>query len=204
MNMAASTSASFNVSVPMGNAQGGSTVSLLAVADGTATDSTPGNDFSSASVGVTSSSNLRLTLTGPSQPVRSGTRTSFFARLDNYGSDAAAYPVITVSGYLPMGSLSASAPTGWSCGSMNARSASPQTPISDTVQCTYNGYFNRGAVVIPLSVWAPSSAAGSYVTLNGTVASTTTDPAQGNNASSYKLYVKALPVTISPVSPPVW
>jgi hypothetical protein len=155
------------------------------------------------------SANLRVSLSGPTIPVRSGTSVPVYLRLDNYGPDAAYPPTIEFTSTSSPGSVSVTAPSGWICDDNGGetRPASKATPavavLGAVIACTAEGNMARGSARFAFRVTAPANPPGGFVTLNASVSSESVDPVSSNNSASFKLYVKPSDGSISPVVPSI-
>lgn len=202
-DLADGASAFFNVSVPVTDAMSSQPLLLSAVVDGSTADPVPGDNSDSAEVAVTSDANLRMSFSGPNN-VRSGIRIPVYARLDNYGANAARNPVVNLSVPLPASAVSLTAPAGWSCTGGAAPRSIQITVVSTSFQCTYDtGLLPRTSVLFPLLITPPGYTAGSAIAITGNASSDSNDPVPGNNAASFNLNVRSSGGIISPVSPPI-
>jgi len=154
----------------------------------------------------TGSANLRISFSGSTIPVRGGSTTAVYARLDNYGRDSAVNPVVDINLGNPVTNASIVAPSGWSCAQSGGvqPSSAIQTPASLAFRCQRAGNMSRGGTVnFRINVVTPNSAPSGFVTIDASTSSDSVDPNTSNNQASFKLYVRAgsnsLPVVVAPV-----
>lgn len=190
-SLAANSQAFFDIRVPLDDAMGGRTLTLSANVAGGVVDPVPGDNQDSATVQVTSSSDLRLATVNPRRPLRSNARTTITMKLENAGPNAAAAPVVTLATNLPASAVLLAAPAGWDClADGNGMAA---------YSCRYSTYLAKGSTLFALDVSPPMSMLGRLLVLNGSVASTTSDPAPGNNSAVFKALILKGPGVIVPV-----
>jgi hypothetical protein len=146
--------------------------------------------FDNLSIAQVPSANLRVSLSGPTTPVRSGAAVPVYLRLDNYGPGEAYAPTVEFTSSAPAGSIAVTPPSGWICDGDGA-----------VFVCMADSKMARGTTRFVFHVTPPTNPPGGFVTINASVSSASVDPVPGNNSASFKLYVKPSGGLISPVAP---
>jgi uncharacterized repeat protein (TIGR01451 family)/CSLREA domain-containing protein len=155
-------------------------------APGGVTDPTPGNNFSTDSDTLTTSSDLSVTKVDTPDPVLAGNNLTYTITVNNAGPSNASS--VSLSDTLPSGTtfVSLAPPGGWSC-------STPGVGSTGTVTCT-NTLLGVSNAVFTLVTKVGSGVAGGTVLSNtASVSSSTTDPSSGNNSATATTTVVACP-----------
>ncbi|HEY1136325.1 MAG TPA: Calx-beta domain-containing protein [Xanthomonadaceae bacterium] len=117
---------------------------------------------------------------GPAGTVRGGSSLVFSAIARNGGTNAAATPVATFTGNVPLANASVTAPPGWNC-------TSNGTANSFTIQCTFASSMSPGGrATFALSVRTPAAGAQPALSVSSNInAAGITDTVPVNNTASY-------------------
>lgn len=161
------------VNVPAATASG-ATISNTATVSTTTTDSDPANNTDTEDTAVQTAADLSLTITDSPDPVTAGTNITYVATVTNAGPSDAQAVIVSIPFPNNTTFVSGTVAGGGTC------------TTGANISCTFTGPVVPGApraATITVAV-AGNTPAGTVVTANPTVASTTTDPTPGNNSAS--------------------
>jgi uncharacterized repeat protein (TIGR01451 family) len=193
----AGATASFKITVAPG---GSGTISNSATATSTTSDPNSANNTDTESTTVTPAADLAVTVGDAPDPVVAGTDLTYTIGLSNGGPSAA--DGVTLTDDVPAGTkfVSLSAPAGFSC-------TTPAVGATGTVSCTASSLAAGASPTVTLVVRVDQDRAqDSAISNTATAATTTSDPASGNNSATASTTVNAradLATTISDSPDPV-
>jgi predicted extracellular nuclease len=194
-------SGSFTVSVPVGAALGGQSLTLAAAITSQYTDPNAANNTATASVAVRAIVDLGVTVAPGPSPVTPGGTASYTVAVANGGPSAAASPSLSLV-FDALVVPTVAAPGGWTC------AAPTQTASTTTVTCTAASLAAAANASFPVSFPATNALAGRLVQLTATIASATADTAAGNDTASAAVQIRlaadlAVTVTAAAATAPV-
>lgn len=162
-----------------------STLEMAASAQSQTRDRANADNSATVSVSVAAvalpSTDLQMRMIGGSAgTVRGGSSLVFSAIARNGGTNAAATPVATFTGNVPLANASVAAPPGWNC-------TSNGTANSFTIQCTFASSMSPGGrATFALSVRTPAAGAQPTLSVSSNIdASGITDTVPVNNTATY-------------------
>jgi len=131
-----------------------------------------------ATVVAAGSGDVAITIANSPNPVSPGDNYTYTAVATNNGPAAAANDTVTIPVPAGTGFVSLTPPAGWSC-------VTPAVGSSGNITCTIASFAaNATATFSPVVQVKPTTAAGTTLTCNATIATTSTDSIAANNSAS--------------------
>lgn len=187
-NLTSTSTATFTIVVQVDAATADGTVITNTVnINSTTPDPTPANNTASVSVTVRVA-DLSMTQTAAPNPVSNGANITYTETVTNHGPTAAAGATLTQSTPANTTFVSATAATGWTCGTV------PAVGGTGAIICTANAAMASGTTTTNFTIVVaviPTAPGGSTITNTATVSETGTDPVPGNNSTTTSVSVSA-------------
>jgi uncharacterized repeat protein (TIGR01451 family) len=160
----------------------GTVLSNTATVSSATSDPSPGNESGTATTTVAGSADLSVTKVDTPDPVIAGNQITYTITVTNAGPSNATS--VTLTDTFPAGTTMAflAAPGAWVC---------PLPPSGGPVVCTHAALPVGTSVFTLKLIVDPSTAAGTVLTNNVTVAATTSDPNPGNESANATTTVAA-------------
>lgn len=176
-------SAAFQLTATAPASEAGNSVSLSASVDAQSYDPVSANNSASASVQV-SSTGLSLEISGPATLPASAFSAQYVLRIDNRSTQAAAQPVLAISGNTLTSTARVASPAGWTCtGQGSARAA--------TFTCRGSAALAAGgSASFTLKVNARPTPANRRITVTGTASSALTPDDPADNTATFTTVVQ--------------
>ena len=182
--------ASFNLPITMkvnAGATPGTALSATSSVSSSSRDPYLPNNTASipATVVAAGSGDVAITISDSPDPVSPGDNYTYTAVATNNGPAAAANDTVTIPVPAGTGFVSMATPAGWSC-------ATPAVGSSGNITCTIASFAaNATATFSPVVQVKPTTAAGTTLTCNASIATTSTDSIPTNNSASTTTLVVA-------------
>ncbi len=170
----------------------GTVLTNTATASSQSADPNPNNNKATATTTVNGAADLSVTKSGAPNPVVAGTDLTYTLVVHNGGPGSATDVKLTDPVPSNEGFLSISKPAGWSC-------TTPSVGESGTITCTKTPLVNGESATFTVQVLVAASTLGNTTLSNtATVATTATDPVEGNDTDTvHTLVVRRADVGVS-------
>lgn len=180
-SLAASQSASFDVSATATPATGGTVVTLTAAATSQTEDTDATNDSSSGAVSVEAQADLGVMVSGPTSYVRGAAGPGYAVAVANHGPSGAAEASVAINVSLAKARVALLPAPGWTC------EALPTQLFAVTCSPSGGSLANGATGQFTLTVDTGGKLMAPVFEVRADVSSAATDPVAGNNAAAVRV-----------------